>query len=180
MFLSDCANAIWSLKGLRPSSFCLGFFFVKKVNHIAKVTNILHFKLCNNSRPSYFSISTPLRHTSPSIYSMRLIFDMTKYKWPITRSWLSTWIDFGHVVWTNLTSYKFSFPFFISLYMCLLIKFCRVKKIIYIKKLLFKCHHPCELHLCSIRILKKSEKKAKNMSNKKHKNISLRRWRFHP
>jgi hypothetical protein len=47
VFLHNCANAIWGLKGLDGPSFffflILGFFFFdKKFNHISKVTSILH------------------------------------------------------------------------------------------------------------------------------------------
>jgi hypothetical protein len=42
VFLHDCANAIWSLKGdKRPSSFYLGHFSLsKKFDHITKDANI--------------------------------------------------------------------------------------------------------------------------------------------
>jgi hypothetical protein len=47
-----------------PSFFYYYFSLAKKLNHIAKVTSIFHFKLGDSCRPSYFLTSTPLEHIS--------------------------------------------------------------------------------------------------------------------
>jgi hypothetical protein len=66
MFLHDCANAIWSLKGLEgPPFFCFGYFYSsKKINHIVKNASILYLKSCGCPRPSHFLTSTHSGHTS--------------------------------------------------------------------------------------------------------------------
>ncbi len=65
VFLHDCANVIFELERARkPSFLSLGYFSLSKnFNYVAEDANILHLKSRNGSRPSYFSISTPLRHT---------------------------------------------------------------------------------------------------------------------
>jgi hypothetical protein len=46
-----------------PSPFNLGYFSSSKnFNYIGKDANILHLKLGNTDRPSYFPTSTPLGH----------------------------------------------------------------------------------------------------------------------
>jgi hypothetical protein len=67
LFLHNCANAIWSLKGLK----CLSAVFVfvtflrqKKFNHIAKATSILHFKSGNHCNFNDFPTSTPVEQIS--------------------------------------------------------------------------------------------------------------------
>jgi hypothetical protein len=67
-------------KRVRGSSpFCLDYFpLSKSFNYIAMDVSILHFKLGNNSKPSY-SISTFSRHI-PHYHS-----------WPITSCWLLRW-----------------------------------------------------------------------------------------
>jgi hypothetical protein len=65
VFLHDCANAIWSLKGDRTFIFLpLSLFFVKFFDHITKDANIFHLKSGDSRRLSYFLTSTPSRHTS--------------------------------------------------------------------------------------------------------------------
>ncbi len=49
----------------RPSSFYLGHFFLSKnFDHITKDASILHLKLGDSCKLSYFPTSTPLKHTS--------------------------------------------------------------------------------------------------------------------
>jgi hypothetical protein len=84
----------------RPSHFCLGYFFSShNFNYVAKHANILHFKLGNSTRPSYFLNANPSWHT-PHCYG-----------WPITSCWLLRWRVFWHLVCTNLTSFKLSLVF---------------------------------------------------------------------
>jgi hypothetical protein len=68
VFLHNCANVIWSLKGQEGLLiFVLVIFFQQKnFNHIAKVANILHLKLDESRRSSYFltSMKSPLLDTS--------------------------------------------------------------------------------------------------------------------
>jgi hypothetical protein len=55
-----------------PSSFCLGYFsFSKTFNHIAKNASILHFKLGDYHRPSYFLTST--LYDTPPISTANLL-----------------------------------------------------------------------------------------------------------
>ncbi len=104
-----------------PSFFCLGYFSsAKNFNHIAEAASILHLK----STVAVGMITSwlpPLHDTSPIFmadllqvpdfwygkirptYCKQLIFDMDR---------------FWHLIWSNLTSYKFSiffFSFFLSL-----------------------------------------------------------------
>jgi len=52
-------------KTRRPSSFYLGHFSTSKsFNHITKNAGILHLKLGDSHRLSYFPTSTPSKHTS--------------------------------------------------------------------------------------------------------------------
>ncbi len=61
-WLCQCHLELESVR--RPSSFCLGYFFLSKnFNHIAKDASISHHKLGSSYRPSYFSTCTPSRHT---------------------------------------------------------------------------------------------------------------------
>jgi hypothetical protein len=101
VFLHDCANAIWSLKGLeRPSLFCLGYLSsLKNFNYITMDANILHFKSNNDSRPSYFPNSTHSKHT------------LHHHDRPIIGSWLLRWRVFWLLVCVNLTSFKLSLVF---------------------------------------------------------------------
>ncbi len=56
MFLHNCANAIWSLKG--PKGFPFFFFFLtKNFNHIAKDASILNFKLGGSHGLNYLGKS---------------------------------------------------------------------------------------------------------------------------
>jgi hypothetical protein len=66
VFLHDYPNAIWSLKGTKGLHLAyLGHFFLSKsFNHITKDASVFHFKLGDSRRLSYFSTSTPSRHTS--------------------------------------------------------------------------------------------------------------------
>jgi hypothetical protein len=65
VFLHDCANAIWSLKGTRFSSFYLGHFSSSKsFDHIIKDAITFHLKSGDNHRLNYFPTSTPSKHTS--------------------------------------------------------------------------------------------------------------------
>jgi hypothetical protein len=75
-FLHYCANVIWSLKGPEgPSPFYLGYFSLSKnLIYNAKDASILHLKLSNDSRPSYFLTSTLSRPTPHC------------HNWPITSS----------------------------------------------------------------------------------------------
>jgi hypothetical protein len=92
--LNDCVDAIWSLKGLEgPHLFILVFFFVKNLNHIAKVTSILHFKSYGSNRPSYLSTSTPSGHTSH--HHGQLIASGLFLTWKNTNDLLQT-IGFQH------------------------------------------------------------------------------------
>ncbi len=64
----------------RPSSFYLSYFSLSKnFNYITKDASILHLKLGSSNKPSYFSTSTPLEHTSH------------RQNWPITSDWLLKW-----------------------------------------------------------------------------------------
>jgi len=65
VILHECANVIWNLKGAkRPSLFCLGYFSPSNnLNYDVKDASILHLKLGNNGKPTYFLTSTPLGHT---------------------------------------------------------------------------------------------------------------------
>jgi hypothetical protein len=136
---SHCVNAIWSLNGPKgPHLFILVTFLCQKIfNPIAKDTSIFHLKSNGSHRLSYFPIPTPLVHTSHH------------HDQPIASDWFVTWKNtsnllqwsifdmetFWHLVWTNLTSYKFSlFSFF--LFLCTISKssvclqiFCRVASI---------------------------------------------------
>jgi len=61
-WLCQCHVALQKAK--RPSSFCLGYFFSSKnLNYITKDTSILHLKLGDSDRSSYFPTSTPSRCT---------------------------------------------------------------------------------------------------------------------
>jgi hypothetical protein len=64
VFLHDCANAIWSLKG--PKGFHLSilviFFFSKKFKHIAKGVSIFHLKLGSSHKLPNFP---PFEDTPP-------------------------------------------------------------------------------------------------------------------
>ncbi len=98
VFLHDCANAIWSLKGTKkPSSFYLGNFFLSIFfYHITKYISIFHLKSSDSHRLSYFPTSTPSKHTSH--HHGRPIashwFLTCKYGQPSTPNWLWTYIDF--------------------------------------------------------------------------------------
>jgi hypothetical protein len=91
VFLHNCANAIWSLKGLEsPILFCLGYFSsTKNFNYIAKVVSIHHLKLGDNCRPSYFPTFTHMPSPWPT-YCKQLVFDMEKYNRPTTSGWFLT------------------------------------------------------------------------------------------
>jgi hypothetical protein len=94
VFLQNCANAIWNLKGPNDLPFYVLVTSAKKFNHISKDANILHLKSSGSHRPSYFLTSTPSRHTSHPwlIYGKQLIFDMDKYDRPTTIDRFLTWI----------------------------------------------------------------------------------------
>jgi len=65
--LHDSTNAIWfgNFKRFKsPPLFCLdNSSSWKNFNSIVKDANILHLKSNNNSRPNYFPIFTPSKHT---------------------------------------------------------------------------------------------------------------------
>jgi hypothetical protein len=138
-WLCQCNLELERVRG--PSYFCFGFFFVKKSITLQRLQASSIW-----SRVITICLATfwlpPLQDTPPitmtnllqavdfwhgkiqMTYYKRLAFNMDK---------------FWHVVWANLTSYKFSLFFFLFLCifskytMCLLIKFSKVKKIIYKK-----------------------------------------------
>jgi hypothetical protein len=60
VFLHDCANVVWSLKGLEGLhlSTLVTFFHQKSFNHITKDVSILHLKSGDNCSLSYFPTST--------------------------------------------------------------------------------------------------------------------------
>jgi hypothetical protein len=64
VFLNNFVNVIWDLKSTKgPSSSYFDYFFLSKVfNHIAKVASIVHLKLGDSYRPSYFPTSTSHLH----------------------------------------------------------------------------------------------------------------------
>jgi hypothetical protein len=118
VFLHNCANAIWSLKGPKgPPLFALIIFFEKISITLQRMqTSSI---LSQAHRPSYFPTSTHSRHTSHL------------HNQPIASSQFLTWRNmaeilrtiifdmerFWHLVWANLTSCKFSlFLFLIPLY----------------------------------------------------------------
>ncbi len=117
MFLHNCANVVWSLKGPKGSfSFCLGYFsLTKKFNHIAKVASILHLKSGDSCRPNYFLTSTPLGHIS-HLHTWLIASDWFLYEKIWSTSYKRSIFDmdkFWHLVWVNLTSCKFSLFFFL-------------------------------------------------------------------
>jgi hypothetical protein len=94
----------------RLSSFYLGHFFSSKsFDHITKDVSILHFKLGNSHRFSYFSTSTPSKHTSHhhgwSIASCQFL----TYKYDYHKRSIMDMEIFSHLLLTNLMSYHFSF-----------------------------------------------------------------------
>jgi hypothetical protein len=116
LFLPNCANAIWSLKGLEGFPLFILVTFLQQKNSITfqrlQTPSILSQVVAISLRTSRLP---PLQDTSPIstidlfqvvnfwygkirlTYCKRSIFDMDR---------------FWHLVWTNLTSYKFSPPFF--------------------------------------------------------------------
>jgi hypothetical protein len=95
----------------RPSSFNLGHFSTSKsFDHITKNVSIFHLKSNGNHRLSYFSTSTPSRHTShhhgQSIASHRFL--TYKYGRPTKGGRLWTWRNFHKYFWVNLMSCPFS------------------------------------------------------------------------
>jgi hypothetical protein len=84
MFLHNCTKPCGTSKGIRPSSFCLGYFSPSKnFNYTAKDANILHLKLDDSNRSSYFLTSTPSKRTPHH------------HGWPPTSGWLLRQRDFN-------------------------------------------------------------------------------------
>jgi len=80
VFLHDCANAIWSLKGRRPSSFYLDqFSSLKSLNQITKDASVFHLKSGGSRRLSYFLTFALSRHT------------FHHHDWSITSHWFLTY-----------------------------------------------------------------------------------------
>jgi hypothetical protein len=97
VFLHDCTNAIWSLKGTKGLHLStLVIFFIKKFKSHYKDASILHLKLGGSRKLSYLSTSTPSKHTSHhhgrSIASHWFL--TYKYGQPSIGGWLWTWRDF--------------------------------------------------------------------------------------
>jgi hypothetical protein len=120
MFLHDCANAIWNLKGLEAfiSLFWL-FPSLKKFNHIANDASLFHFKPGDSCRLIYFLTPTPSGCTShhndqpiasDRFLTLRNVADLLQWS-------IFDMETFGHLVCSNLTACKFSlFLFLIPLY----------------------------------------------------------------
>jgi hypothetical protein len=91
VFLHDCANAIWSLKGPKGAApFYFGYFFSTKIlNHITKDAKIFHIKSNDSRKPRYFLTSIPSKHTSHH------------HSQPIASDWFLTWrnmLDLLHAI----------------------------------------------------------------------------------
>jgi len=84
VYLQDCVNAFWSSKG--PEGLFLSilvvFLYQNIFNYVTKDANILHLKLGNSGRLSYFPSSTPSGDTPHC------------HDWPIIGSWLLKWKHF--------------------------------------------------------------------------------------
>ncbi len=116
--LYQCHLELEKVEG--PSSLCLDYFpSSKNFNHIAKDASFFHLKSSDNCRFSYFLTPISIGHTSHH------------HARPIVGDWLLTWRNmadllqwsifdmetFWHLVWSKLTSCKFSlFLFIIPLY----------------------------------------------------------------
>jgi hypothetical protein len=115
VFLHNCVNAIWSLKGPKGPPLCLGYFYLaKNFNHIAKAVTILHLKLGGSHRFSYFPTSTPLGHISHfhNWFTTSSRFLIWKNMTDLLQV-VNFWHDrFWHLVWANLMSCNPPPPFF--------------------------------------------------------------------
>jgi hypothetical protein len=84
VFLHDCAQCHLKLQRVKNLVFfCFDYFFASKhLKYIAKDVSILHLKLGNSNRPSYFPTSTSSKHTPH------------RHNWPMRSNWLLRWRDF--------------------------------------------------------------------------------------
>ncbi len=137
MFLHNCANAIWNLKGLKSPPLSILVFFFQQIISITlqrlQTSSILCRTVVVSLTISWFP---PFYDTFP--ISMTDLLQVANFGYgkiqPTYYKWLIFDMDrFWHLVWTNLTSYTFSFLFFFlslstfSQYMvCLSIQFYRV------------------------------------------------------
>ncbi len=101
VFLHNCANAIWILKGLKalPSFFVLVTFFWQKLSitlQRLQTSSILSWVVAIGLTTFQLSL---LQHTSPismADLSQATDFDMTKYDHPTISVRFLTWIDFNN------------------------------------------------------------------------------------
>ncbi len=97
VFTQLCRCHLELERAKKPSFFYFGHFFLSKsFDHITKDVSVFHLKLGGSYRLSYFSTSTPSRHTSHhhNQYIASHRFLTYKYDQPTIGSWLWTWRDF--------------------------------------------------------------------------------------